>query len=179
MKKVLLLFLGFLFISVSAFAQKQNLNKDTATLIFVRHAEKADDGTRNPPLTKEGEERAKRIVEFIESEYGELHAVYSTPYKRTEFTAAPSAEKFELEVQKYDPRTPNVFVKSLLKEHKGELVLIVGHSNTTPYLVNLVVGENKYQQLPEDAYNEIFVVKATEVGKGKVELKSSAEKSRK
>jgi len=74
------------------------------------------------------------------------------------------------------PRAPKVFVKKLIKEHAGEVVLIVGHSNTTPFLVNMVLGEDKFQQLDESDYDEIFIVKSKEVGKGKVEVKSSAVK---
>ncbi|MEP1305537.1 MAG: phosphoglycerate mutase family protein [Balneola sp.] len=177
MKKLLLLFY-FVLLSLPVLnAQSSVLSKESATLIFVRHAEKADDGTRNPPLTKEGEARAKRIMEMIKRTYKNINAVYSTPYKRTELTAEPTANEFDLTVQEYDPRAPNVFVKSLLKEHRGEVVLIVGHSNTTPFLVNLVLGEEKFKQLDESAYDEVFIVNSTEVGKGKVEVKTSASKN--
>lgn len=174
MKKLLFLFALILLTSPYLTAQNSVLNKDAATLIFVRHAEKADDGTRNPPLTKEGEARAVRIMKMLKKAYTRVDAVYSTPYKRTELTAEPTAKEFGVEVQKYDPRAPNVFVKSLVKDHPGEVVLIVGHSNTTPFLVNLVLGQDKFKQLDESAYNEVFVVTSSDVGKGKVEMKSSA-----
>lgn len=176
MKKILLYIVIAILTAPVLSAQNLIGNSDTATLIFVRHAEKADDGTGNPPLTKEGEERAERIKLFLKKAYPEVHAVYSTEYKRTEQTAIPTAKAFNLEVQSYDPRAPKVFVKKLIKEHAGEVVLIVGHSNTTPFLVNMVIGEEKFQQLDESDYDEIFIVKSKEVGKGKVEVKSSAVK---
>lgn len=173
--KNFLLLLFILILSVPE-SKAQNLigNSDTATLIFVRHAEKADDGTRNPPLTKKGEDRAERIMNILKKTYPEVHAVYSTEYKRTELTALPTAKAFDLEIQSYDPRASKVFIKKLLKDHPGEVVLIVGHSNTTPVLVNMVLGQDKFQQLDESAYDEIFVVSSKEVGKGKVEVRSSA-----
>lgn len=176
MKKILLL-LFVLILAVSE-SKAQNLigNSDTTTLIFVRHAEKADDGTRNPPLTKEGEARAERILNMLKKSYPEVHAVYSTEYKRTELTASPTAKAFNIEIQSYDPRAPKVFVKKLMKDHPGEVVLVVGHSNTTPFLVNMVIGLDKFQQLDESAYDEVFIVTSKEVGKGKVEVKSSAVK---
>ena len=173
MKKLLLLLCLVLISTPVLNAQNLALNNDSATFIFVRHAEKADDGTQNPPLTKEGEARALRIMHMLKKSYPKVDAVYSTPYKRTELTAKPTATEFGLTVQKYDPRAPNVFVKSLVKDHHGEVVLIVGHSNTTPFLVNLMLGEEKFKQLDESDYNEVFIVKTSEVGKGKVEVKSS------
>lgn len=174
MKKIILLFCVAILSIPALNAQNSILNNDTATLIFVRHAEKADDGTNNPALTKEGETRAVRIMNLLKKTYSKIDAVYSTDYKRTEFTAQPTAKEFGLKVQKYDPRAPNVFIKSLIKDYQGKVVLIVGHSNTTPSLVNIVLGEDKFKQLDESSYDEIFVVKANDVGKAKVEMKSSS-----
>jgi broad specificity phosphatase PhoE len=155
-------------------AQNSILSKDNATFIFVRHAEKADDGTSNPPLTKEGEARAERIKNFLKTGYKSVDAVFSTDYKRTEFTAQPTAKEFGLTIQKYDPRAPNVFIKTLIKDYAGKVVLIVGHSNTTPLLVNTILDENRFEQLDESDYDEVFIVKASGIGKAKVEVKSSA-----
>tara|TARA_R110002124_G_scaffold48026_1_gene142129 strand:+ start:1977 stop:2516 length:540 start_codon:yes stop_codon:yes gene_type:complete len=175
MKRFLLL-LCVIALSISSLnAQKSILNKDTATLIFVRHAEKVDDGSKNPPLSKKGDERALRIKNFLKNTYKKVDAVFSTDYKRTEFTAQPTAKEFNLVIQKYDPRAPNVFIKSLLKDYQGKVVLIVGHSNTTPFLVNVLLDEDRFAQLDESAYDEIFIVKASDIGKAKVSIKSSAE----
>jgi len=173
MRNLLLLTIVIAFLSFPVVSQNSILEDERAILIFIRHAEKADDGTSNPPLTEEGELRALRILKLLNKEFGDVHAVYSTSYKRTQLTAAPTANYFGLEVQKYDPRAPNVFVKSLVKDHINEVVLIVGHSNTTPFLVNLVLGTEQFQQLSESAYDEVFVVKAKDVGNAIVEIKSS------
>ena len=149
-------------------------NKESSTLIFIRHAEKADDGTSNPSLTKDGQARAERIEIFLKKTFKKIDAVYSTDYKRTLETAQPSAMSFGLTVQKYNPRTPNVFLKTLIKDYSGKVVLIVGHSNTTPSLVNIILEEDRFKQLDESAYDEIFIVTASDIGKAKVELKSSA-----
>ncbi len=173
--KKLLFFLLLTALSLSGLNAQNILGtSDSATLIFVRHAEKADDGTKNPPLTKEGEARADRIKAMLKKAYSKVDAVYSTEYKRTESTALPTSKEFDLEIQSYDPRAPKVFIKKLIKDHQGEVVLIVGHSNTTPFLVNMVLGEEKFAQLDESAYDDVFIVKSKEVGKGAVEVKSSA-----
>ncbi|MEQ9090456.1 MAG: phosphoglycerate mutase family protein [Balneola sp.] len=173
--KKLLFFLLLTILPLSGLNAQNILGtSDSATLIFVRHAEKADDGTRNPPLTKEGEARAERIKVMLKKAYSKVDAVYSTEYKRTELTALPVSKEFDLDIQSYDPRAPKVFIKKLIKDHQGEVVLIVGHSNTTPFLVNMVLGEEKFAQLDESAYDDVFIVKSKEVGKGTVEIKSSA-----
>ncbi len=174
MKKLLFFFL-FTVLSLSGL-EAQNIlgTSDSATLIFVRHAEKADDGTRNPPLTKEGEARAERIKTMLKKAYSKVDAIYSTEYKRTQSTALPTSKEFDLDIQSYDPRASKVFIKKILKDHQGEVVLIVGHSNTTPFLVNMIIGEDKFAQLDESAYDDVFIVKSKEVGKGEIQVKSSA-----
>ena len=174
MKKIILFFCLVLVSIPSVNAQNNLLGKDKSTFIFVRHAEKMDDGTNNPPLTKEGEARAIRIKNMLKKNYSEIDAVFSTDYKRTLSTAKPSADEFGLTIQKYDPRAPNVFIKSLIKDYPGKIVLIVGHSNTTPMLVNTVLNEKRFEQLDESNYNEVFMVEATDVGKAEVERTSSA-----
>lgn len=174
MKKLLFFFL-FAILSLSGLDAQNILgSSDSATLIFVRHAEKADDGTRNPPLTKEGEARAERIKAMLKKAYSKVDAIYSTDYKRTQSTALPTSKEFDLDIQSYDPRAPKVFIKKIIKDHQGEVVLIVGHSNTTPFLVNMIIGEDKFAQLDESAYDDVFIVKSKEVGKGEVQVKSSA-----
>lgn len=174
MKKIFLLFC-FLVLSIPALnAQNSLLSNDVTTFVFVRHAEKMDDGTNNPPLTKEGEARAIRIKNMLKKSYSKIDAVFSTDYKRTESTAKPTADEFGLTIQKYDPRTPNVFIKSLIKDYPGKVLLIVGHSNTTPMLVNTLLDEKRFEPLDESVYDKVYVVKASDIGKGKVETKSSA-----
>ena len=146
---------------------------DAATLVFIRHAEKVDDGSRDPDLTKKGEERASRISSILDNKYGKINAVYSTNYKRTQQTATPTALKNNVNVVDYDPRTPNVFLKSLIRKHIGEVILIVGHSNSTPTLVNFVLGEDRFEALDESVYDTIFVVESSEVGSGTVTVSSS------
>ncbi|MFT4738611.1 MAG: hypothetical protein ACI92W_002734, partial [Paraglaciecola sp.] len=43
-----------------------------------------------------------------------------------------------------------------------------GHSNTIPVLVNQLIGEDRYEQLEETDYNDIFIVTAESLGTGTV-----------
>lgn len=141
---------------------------EPTTLIFVRHAERAEDGTRNPPISEEGKQRAVNLVSAL-SEF-EVKAIYSTPYQRTRMTATPIADSLGLEIQEYGFDDVNGFLSGLIEEHAGYTVLIVGHSNTTPSLTNLVLGEEKFEQLEETDFGDIFIVRTSEFGTGKVSL---------
>ncbi len=141
---------------------------EPTTLIFVRHAERAEDGTRNPPISEEGKERAGNLVRAL-SEY-DVKAIYSTPYKRTRMTAAPTADSLGLEIQEYGFEGIRDFLAELITEYSGYTVLIVGHSNTTPSLTNLVLGEDKFEQLEETDYGDMFIIKTSEIGSGKLSL---------
>ncbi|WP_185957124.1 SixA phosphatase family protein [Gracilimonas mengyeensis] len=139
----------------------------TTTLIFVRHAEKMDDGTDNPSLNGQGKDRADRLAQLLHQQY-KIDAIYSTGYNRTLETATPTAEVFGLDVQEYGLDDPKGLIASIVKEYKGRTVLIVGHSNTTPYLVNIASGRDDFKQLDEKTYGKLFVVESRELYKGKV-----------
>ena len=170
MKKSILLLLLALTFTLDVFSQEEV--KSSTTLIFVRHAEKVDDGTRDPALSPEGEVRAILLRDILSSEYEEINAIFSTPYKRTQFTAKPSSEYYEVDVEEYGLKDPKALINSILEKYSGQTVLIVGHSNTTPMLVNVVLGEEKFPQLDESVYNQIYILQATEVGEATVEVKT-------
>lgn len=134
---------------------------DTTTIIFVRHAEKMDDGTDNPSLNEKGRERALRLAKLMKNEY-QLSAVYSTDYNRTKETAGPVAETFDLELEYYGLNNPDRLVDGMLSEHAGETILVVGHSNTTPMLVNIAADTEEYEALDEKTYGKMFIVTLTE-----------------
>ena len=68
-----------------------------------------------------------------------IEHIHSSDYKRTRNTAAPPASKFGLKVQLYDPRDLPSLVKKIRKV--GGRHLVVGHSNTTPAMVELLGGD--------------------------------------
>jgi phosphohistidine phosphatase SixA len=120
-----------------AAAQGPAVPADGAVLILVRHAETQPDGTRNPPLSPEGQDRARRLAEVLVD--ADLDAVYSTDYIRTRDTATPVAERLSVAVTLYDPGDLPTFAGQLLG--RGGRALVVGHSNTTPALVEALGGE--------------------------------------
>lgn len=159
MKKLLLTTLFIVFTIVS-------FGQEPTTYILVRHSEKADDGTRNPPLNEDGKTRSANLAEMLTNQ--EVAALYSTPFKRTQETLQPIAEMKSLEVQTYDPYAKGEWLATLAEKHPGGTVVISGHSNTIPSLANALLGNETFIQFDESDYSNLIIVVATEVGKGKL-----------
>lgn len=101
------------------------------TFIVLRHAEKIDDGSKDPPLSEAGRGRAQAVDGALRA--APLRAVYATAYQRTQQTAAPVAHTHSLPVLSYDARlVATDFAAQLRRAHTTGTVLVVGHSNTVP-----------------------------------------------
>ena len=127
-----------------------------STFYFIRHAEKDRTDTENidPELSQKGLGRAMHWAEILDEV--PLDAIYSTDYERTQMTAAPIAVKKNLTVQIYDPRLMDV--DQFKADNLNQKVLVVGHSNTTPELVNKMIGQEKYQQIDDHQNGSLFIV---------------------
>lgn len=139
--------------------------QETTTFILVRHAEKADDGTDDPPLNETGIARAEALKNHLKETV--ITAIYSTDYKRTRQTVQQIADVIGLRIKTYDPFADSVMVKMLKNESAGT-VLISGHSNTTPMLVNKLIGKERYKQLKDSDYDNLFIITASEIGNATV-----------
>ena len=129
------------------------------TVILIRHAEKLQDGSKDPGLTKEGEARAQELVRVLKE--ADIDEVYSTPFNRTKLTVTPLAGHLGLEVKEYNPFDLPAIVDMIKASGKKTLVFS-GHSNTTPIMVNLLLGEEKYKQLDERDYDNLYIVTLNE-----------------
>ena len=143
-------------ISVQAFAQSQ-----ITTFILVRHAEKGEDGTKDPDISEEGKKRANRLAEMLSKT--SITAIYSTAYKRTRNTVAPLAGAKGLEVLHYDPLKGEAIDK-MLKDHAGQTVVISGHSNTIPWTANYLTGNNELKDFADNDYTNFLVVSVVKKG---------------
>jgi len=133
-------------------------------IILVRHAEKAVvvPGEPDPDLSPEGRDRALRFMKAARRyRPGE---VYSTGYKRTRQTAEPIAAARAKEIQIYDAAKQAELVDKILKSRTKRFV-VVGHSNTVPFLANLFAKKEIFRQLLDTEYGVFYVVR---VSNGKV-----------
>ncbi|HEY3430646.1 MAG TPA: phosphoglycerate mutase family protein [Cyclobacteriaceae bacterium] len=158
MKKTFIIFLLTLFSHV-LLAQENPIT----TFILVRHAEKdLTQSTNDPDLSPEGKARATKLAELLKKT--QIDAVYSTEYKRTRQTVEPIAQVNSLVVMSYQPMVKDDF-DLMIKKHQGKTILVSGHSNTIPNLVNYLVGEDKYKNFEDSDYGNIIIVSITERGK--------------
>ncbi len=130
---------------------------DTATYYLVRHAEKVL-GVENPPLNPDGLKRAEVLkTELAAVSFTEI---FSTDLTRTLDTAKPIADAQNLNIALYDPRDLEGFANVLLKRD-GQF-LIVGHSNTTPQLAELLGGSGGTPIYEPTEYDRLY--KITRIG---------------
>ena len=157
--KTLLLFI-FYFSSLVAGAQ---VEEAITTIIVLRHAEKADQPDNpDPDLSDEGNARAEKIAALFAEDT--IDAVYTTSYKRTKQTITPLATSQNLMVKEYPPADEESFA-DILSRHKGEKIVICGHSNTVPILLNYFTESTAHAALQEDEYDKIFIISKSTSGK--------------
>ena len=124
------------------------------TIYLVRHAEKARTGKEhgNPELTTAGKHRAADLARVLRSV--NLSAIYTTDYKRARSTAAPVSELKNTPVIVYD--NLDGLARKLLEKYPNQKVLVVGHSNTIPDLIQRLGVKGKLSIEPYD-YDDLFV----------------------
>jgi len=137
------------------------------TIFLVRHAEKKSGN--NPALTIEGQQRAKKLAAMLEKV--ELDAVFSTNYKRTQATAAPTAAIHQLDILDYSPRELKAFSAMLENDYAGKNILVVGHSNTTPTLCGLLENNPAYDAFDESDYGNLIIITIADDGRKAVFLR--------
>jgi 2,3-bisphosphoglycerate-dependent phosphoglycerate mutase len=142
--KPLLFWLG-LFVSLSI-ASAQPF------LVIVRHAEKAN-SDKDPDLSAAGQARADMLAKLLKD--SGIVAVFTTEYRRTVETAAPTARALGVSPTVVPADDKDQLVERL-RALKGN-ALVVGHGNTIPDLIKRF-GIETPVNIPENDYTEIFVV---------------------
>ncbi|MBT8092803.1 MAG: histidine phosphatase family protein [Gammaproteobacteria bacterium] len=141
----------------------------TTTVMFVRHAEKAELPAGDPGLSEAGRQRATELArQLVDADVvAGIDAVYSTPFRRSVETAKPVAEALSLTVRSYDAADTEDFIEALIKEHKGKIVLVVGHSDTVPQMIGNMGASKVVPPIAEDEYDNIYLVSIPWFGKTK------------
>ncbi len=107
----------------------------------------------DPGLTEEGQRCAARLAEEMGA--SGVRAIYASTTRRARETAAPLAARLGVTPAEYDPRdTPGLIAR--ITAEPGS-VLVVGHSNTVPEIVERLGGARP-DDLSEDRYGEIWRV---------------------
>lgn len=137
------------------------IKKQATVFIIVRHGEKENSG-KNPHLSEAGKNRAKNLAELLKN--SKIDNAYSTDYYRTRETLGYLVSDKKLELRIYNPSKISDFVKSELVFNQSKSI-ISGHSNINPLLLNEICKVNFYKDIPDDKFNDIYVVNVLKKGK--------------
>ena len=97
-------------------------------------------------------------------------AVFTTQFKRTFDTGKPLGEKFGVPVIPVEINGQNLadyhnqIAEKILKEFSGKTVVVIGHSNTVPPIVQALSGKTVLAIDEASEFDALFVV--TSKGKG-------------
>lgn len=141
----------------------------TTTIIFVRHAEKAQTPADNPGLSDAGRRRVAELTRQLRDAdvVAGIDAIYATPFRHSEETVRPLADALNLPINAYDAANTEQVLEAILKIHKGKIILVVGHSNTLPELIANLGASKNVPPISEGEYDNIYIVSIPWFGKTK------------
>lgn len=144
---------------------------NATTVYLVRHAEKqtSDPHDRDPALTKAGIARAITASEILS--HIKFTTIYSSNYKRTRATAKLIKGVQPASIELYDPGELEALAKVLQSAPTDSVFLVVGHSNTTPQLTQLL-SKQTVAPIDESIYHHLYRVGIAEDGTTSVDLLS-------
>ena len=127
-------------------------------VILVRHAElqgAAMASAKDMALSEAGEARAKRLAGILKNTG--VGAVYVTDFARTVKTAEPLLKEINREPKVLPKGNARDLVERLRKDHRGETVLMVGHTDTLPDVLK-ELGYSTEVKIDAQDYSNMFVV---------------------
>jgi broad specificity phosphatase PhoE len=152
-------FIAFIFSSCS-----------TTTYYLVRHAEKADDGS-DPVLSTAGIARANALKDSLASK--KIKSIYVTNYQRTQQTASSLASAIKITPIVLNAGSTSVLVDALQKIKGNRSVLIVGHSNTIPVVIDSLMKVPQGITIAENDFDNFFALTIKRALFSKRKLKST------
>jgi broad specificity phosphatase PhoE len=122
------------------------------TLLVVRHADRA--GTTDA-LNAAGVARAQELVHV--GEKAGITAIYRSNTIRARDTAAPLASALGLTPVEYVAADTGPLVDTLMADHRGQTVLVVGHSNTVAQIIQAAGGPS-LANINDLEFDNLFVL---------------------
>lgn len=141
-------------------ASRERAMAQPSTVILVRHAERAAAPAGDPVLTEAGTQRALDLAAALAG--ARVTSIITTQLQRTQLTARPLAEANGLTpivVRAGGPTQAHVdsVAATVRSRPAGDVVLVVGHSNTIPAIV-AALGGPKLPDLCDAQYSHVFVL---------------------
>lgn len=129
----------------------------TQTFYVVRHAEK-DGNTDDAGLTGAGIERAVALEKYLADK--KLDTVFTSNIRRTILTglsvALPQGLP-QIPLKQETQTELDNFIARLKKIRGTKCILVVGHTNTVPAIVQALSGR-PVPAIPETVYNNMYII---------------------
>jgi broad specificity phosphatase PhoE len=108
----------------------------------------------DPLLSAAGEARAAKLATVL-AESG-ISAIFTTEFRRTQDTAKPLAAKLGLTPQLVKAADTAALLDRLRTAHPNDVVLVVGHSNTLPAIIDGLTGSRV--TIADSQYDDLFIL---------------------
>jgi len=125
------------------------------TVILVRHAERAGGTSPEVGISEAGRCRAEVLAGML-ADAG-VRQIFTSEVGRTQQTAAPLARKLNLTPEVVPAKDVEALVAKLRSGPAGGTVLVVGHSNTVPDIIERL-GAGAVAPIADSEYDRLFVV---------------------
>lgn len=109
------------------------------SILLLRHADiDPPAGNPDPGLNAKGLARAEQLARMLAST--RISSIFTSALRRTQETAAPLAARVGLALPLPIVPPDHEFVAALRAGRYGPIVVVVGHSNTIPVLLDALAG---------------------------------------
>jgi broad specificity phosphatase PhoE len=136
-----------------------------ATIILVRHAERVNAMSADALLSPAGEERARQLSEVLKD--AKIQRIYVTEVRRTQQTAEPIAARLHLKPIVIAKEEVDALVNDLRKSGENETVLVVGHADTVPLIIERL-GGGSVPAFGDSEYDRMIALLVGDHGKTRV-----------
>jgi broad specificity phosphatase PhoE len=141
----------------------------TTTVVFARYADVETGDAENPGLSAAGQRRSvelARILGDVDVIAG-VDAIFATQFRATQETAEPVSKLLQMPVQVIDAGNIRGLTDLILREYKGQIVLVVTDREALPQLIELFHGSKNVPAMGDIEYDNLYIVSIPWYGKVK------------
>ena len=162
-----ILFFVVLSVSLAWFLESQA----TTTIIFVKHDDTQISLEENsdPSLSILGIERSILLANVLQDidVIASVDEIYVDETARTIQTAEPLASRLDISPISRNPYEVDDFMREILSQHKGKIILVVTHSDIISDLIVELHGSKNIPIIERDEFDNIYIVTIPWFGKVK------------
>jgi broad specificity phosphatase PhoE len=142
----------------------------STTVIVVRDAETASEGAAAAPdsaLSAEGRARAELLARMFGDDRlkNRVDAIYVMPTLATQATALPLAGRLGIKPVVSAPQGPRAFARRMLREHRGDRILVVAPANAARDLAAELSGVADIPPVLPMEFGTMYIVTVPRIGR--------------